>query len=119
MHTPAAAEEGRVDPPTVADSDAATEGPAGAGASAAAGGAEAADVGGTPGTGGPPAAAKETAEPGAAAQGTAAMGPVCAEQAGKIRGVQLKVEMLVALVAKMEHLVSSAEAAARTLQVRV
>jgi hypothetical protein len=36
----------------------------------------------------------------------------------KVRGVQLKVEMLLALVSKMEHLVSSAETAARTLQVR-
>jgi hypothetical protein len=42
---------------------------------------------------------------------------VCAQQAVKVRDVQLKVEMLLALVSKVEHLVSSAETAARTLQV--
>jgi hypothetical protein len=48
----------------------------------------------------------------------ASPGPVSAEQEGVLRGVTLKVEMLTALVAKMEHLVSRAEATARSLQVR-
>lgn len=50
---------------------------------------------------------------------TAAPGPVSYEQESVLRGVQLKVEALTALVAKMEHLVSRAEATARTLQVGV
>lgn len=45
-------------------------------------------------------------------------GPVTAQGQNTLRGVSLKVEMVTALVAKMEHLISSAEAAARTLQVR-
>lgn len=45
------------------------------------------------------------------------MGPVAAQGESTLRGVSLKVEMLTALVSKMEHLVSSAEAAARSLQV--
>ncbi|KAF6263517.1 hypothetical protein COO60DRAFT_413541 [Scenedesmus sp. NREL 46B-D3] len=53
----------------------------------------------------------------AAADGTAGSdGSACARQEAKVRGVQLKLEMLLALVCKMEHLVSSAETAARTLQ---
>jgi hypothetical protein len=58
------------------------------------------------------------ASAGAAAASPAA-GPVSAEQEGVLRGVALKVEVLTALVAKMEHLVSRAEATARSLQVRV
>lgn len=46
-----------------------------------------------------------------------APGPVCAEQQDSLLGVQLKVEVLTALVAKMEHLVGRAEATARALQV--
>lgn len=46
------------------------------------------------------------------------VGPVTAQGESTLRGVSLKVEMLTALVSKMEHLVSSAEAAARSLQVR-
>jgi hypothetical protein len=44
-------------------------------------------------------------------------GPVCAEQQESLLGVQLKVEVLTALVSKMEHLVGRAEATARALQV--
>lgn len=53
---------------------------------------------------------------GAAAEG-GVEGPVCAEQQESVLGVQLKVEVLTALVSKMEHLVGRAEATARALQV--
>jgi len=45
-------------------------------------------------------------------------GPVSAQQQESLLGVELKVEVLTALVSKMEHLVARAEATARTLQVR-
>lgn len=66
------------------------------------------------------AAAAEAAEEGSAGAEVAdADGPVCAEQQDSLLGVQLKVEVLTALVAKMEHLVGRAEATARALQVGV
>lgn len=55
----------------------------------------------------------------AAAEEGGVEGPVCAEQQESVLGVQLKVEVLTALVSKMEHLVCRAEAAARALQVRL
>lgn len=50
-------------------------------------------------------------------EASAADGPVCAQQQESLLGVQLKVEVLTALVSKMEHLVGRAEATARALQV--
>ncbi|WIA36792.1 hypothetical protein OEZ86_008047 [Tetradesmus obliquus] len=88
----------------LADSAAADTSNAGAPAAAAAAAAVAA------------AAAAGTVDAVAAGEAAAGDGPVCAQQAVKVRGVQLKVEMLLALVSKMEHLVASAETAARTLQ---
>lgn len=58
-----------------------------------------------------------TAAAAAAVAGDGVEGPVCAEQQESLLGVQLKVEVLTALVSKMEHLVSRAEATARALQV--
>lgn len=52
-----------------------------------------------------------------AGAGGDAEGPVCAEQQESLLGVQLKVEVLTALVTKMEHLVARAETTARALQV--
>eukprot|EP00878_Enallax_costatus_P030973 GHUV01033795.1.p1 GENE.GHUV01033795.1~~GHUV01033795.1.p1 ORF type:complete len:346 (+),score=186.64 GHUV01033795.1:359-1396(+) len=65
------------------------------------------------------AAADGTAAPGCtpAAAVESPMGRVSAQGESTLRSVSLKVEMLTALVSKMEHLVSSAEAAARSLQV--
>jgi hypothetical protein len=112
MHTTAAG---------AADADAA--GADGVARVAAAAAAEAADSAGVAAAE-PGAADKEAATAAAAGTGEAAAvaaaggdGPVCAQQEAKVRGVQLKVEMLLALVSKMEHLVGSAETAARTLQV--
>jgi hypothetical protein len=64
-------------------------------------------------------AEEETAAAAAAApaEAGAVEGPVCAEQQESVLGVQLKVEVLTALVSKMEHLVGRAEATARALQV--
>lgn len=72
-----------------------------------------------------PAAAEELVREGSAAPepepaaAPEADGPVCAEQQESLLGVQLKVEVLTALVTKMEHLVGRAEATARALQVGV
>lgn len=63
------------------------------------------------------AGAAEGAEASAAAADSP-LGPVTAQGESTLRSVSLKVEMLAALVSKMEHLISSAEAAARTLQVK-
>jgi hypothetical protein len=64
------------------------------------------------------AAAAEVGEDAAAAgEEEEETGPVCAEQQESLLGVQLKVEVLTALVSKMEHLVGRAEATARALQV--
>lgn len=45
-------------------------------------------------------------------------GPVSAQQQESLLGVELKVEVLTALVSKMEHLVARAETTARALQVQ-
>jgi hypothetical protein len=45
--------------------------------------------------------------------------PTSRQQQHVLKGVALKAEMLTALVSKMEQLVSNAEAAARSLQVRM
>lgn len=70
------------------------------------------------GEAGAPAAPAAPAAAAVAVDAPAAPCPVSAEQEDALRGVGLKVEVLTALVAKMEHLVSRAEATARTLQVR-
>jgi hypothetical protein len=114
MHTSAACIPAGTDT-AATDTDAAEDT---AVAAAAAEAAEPADIAeAAPGSPNTTAAGAAAAASGAAAAAVGD-GPVCAQQEAKVRGVQLKVEMLLALVSKMEHLVSSAETAARTLQVR-
>jgi hypothetical protein len=114
-------------PPQQSPSTVPTPGPAAAGTPAVGStpGATAAAAAGTPlaaaGTDGEREQDADAAMPAGldadAGVGGGAEGPVCAEQQESLLGVQLKVEVLTALVTKMEHLVARAEATARALQV--